>query len=154
RPGPFQWITGAQFVQLPAAIQAVNNPDNVAHGKAYRQLFARWLDTRTSADDLNNLAWVASQFRTMKEAGTMLRRIVTTDGVKGYARAQAMINLLQRGKEEMPTIRSQLKNDSSLNNGKIQIAPNVFIETQVRDVALALILHTDGQDLKKFGFEF
>ncbi len=27
-------------------------------------------------------------------------------------------------------------------------------DAQVRDIALALSLHNDGQDLKKFGFEF
>jgi hypothetical protein len=154
RPGPFSYITAAQFVTVQSAMQAANNPESVPLGHAYRQFFVRWLDTRTSPEDLNNMAWMANNFRQVKETGALLRRIVKTEGVAGHARAQAMINLLQRGKEEMPTIRSQLTNENSLNNGKIQIAPGVLIDTQVRDVALALILNGEGQDLKKYGFEF
>ena len=100
------------------------------------------------------MAWIANSFKTLKESGSLLRRIVSTEGVQGYAKGQALIFLLQRGKEELPTIRAQLKNETALNNGKIQIAPGVTIDTQVRDIALALLLHNDGQDLKKFGFEF
>src|SRR5262249_48299295 len=107
-----------------------------------------------SPDDLNNIGWVASNLRQVKETAGLLRRIVTTDGVQPYAKAQALIFLSQRGGEdEFKFIRGQLKNDSALNN-RMQIAPNVFIDSQIRDVALALLLHHDKQDLKKFGFEF
>ena len=147
-------ITASQFVQIASSMQAIANPDSTPQGKAYRQIFIKWIDSRTSPEDLNNIAWVASSFKTVKETGALLRRIVNTDGVQGYAKAQAMIFLLQRGKEEIPTIRAQLKNESALNTGKIPIAPGVTIDTQVRDIALAILLHNDGQDLKKFGFEF
>src|SRR5207248_3183230 len=133
------------------AMNAVNNPNDVPHGNAYRQIFIKWIDTRTAPDDLNNIAWIANNFKQIKETAALLRRIVSTDGVQGYAKAQAMGFLLMRGKDEVPTIRSQLRNDSSLNNGRQQIAPGVLIDLQVRDVALALVLHNDGQDLKKFG---
>ena len=154
RPGPFSYITGSQFVQQAASMQAINNPDTTPHGKPYKQLFVKWLDSRTAPDDLNNLAWIANNFRQIKETGALLHRIVSTEGVAGHAKGQALIFLLQRGKEELPTIRAQLNNNMSLTNQKIQIAPNVLIDTQVRDIALALLLHNDGQDLKSYGFEF
>jgi hypothetical protein len=148
-------VTGAYFLQVNTVIQnAANNPDGTPHGKIARQILVKWLDSRVTAEELTNVAWVANNLRGVKESGALLHRIIKTDGVAGYAKAQAMIFLLQRGKEELPTIRGQLKNETSLNNGKIQIAPGVLIDTQVRDVALALVLHTDGQDLRKFGFEF
>jgi hypothetical protein len=153
RPGPFTYISGAYLVQINAGMQnALNNPDSTPHGKAYRQIFVKWLDSRVTPDDLNNMAWAAQNFRQVKETGPLLHRIIKTDGVVSYAKAQAMVSLLQRSKDEMPAIRSQLKNDASLN--RLVFAPNVVIESQVRDVALALILHSEGQDLKSFGFEF
>lgn len=152
RPGPFAHITGTHFVQQAPAMNAINNPGGTPHGEAYRRVFVKWLDTRTAPDDLSNVAWMANNFRQIKETGPLLRRIVTTDGVQSHAKAQAMIFLLQRSKEEMPTIRSQFKNDAALN--QMQIAPGVTIHSQVRDVALALYLQSEGQDLKKFGFEF
>jgi hypothetical protein len=150
----FGYITAAQFLQSGQSMQALNNPDGSAQSKAYRQLFVKWIDTRVSPDDLNSVAWMANNFRQIKETGTLLKRILTTDGVQPHAKAQAMIYLMQRGKEEAPAIRAMLKNDTNLNNGRIQIAKDVFIDTQLRDIALALLLHSDGQDLKKFGFEF
>jgi len=92
------------------------------------------------------------QHRAERRGAGQARGPRTGPNGEGHARSQAMINLLQRGKEEMPTIRSQLTNENSLN--KLQIAPGVLIDTQVRDVALALILHGEGQDLKAYGFEF
>lgn len=148
-------ITSAQFVQIAPSMQAINNPDANPQAKAYRQLFVKWIDSRTSPDDLNNIGWLASNFKSIKETGGLLRRIVTTDGVQPYAKAQGLIFLLQRGGEdELGVIRSQLKNDNALNQGRIQIAKDVFIETQLRDIALALLLHTEKQDLRKYGFEF
>lgn len=147
-------VTGAQFVQIAPSMQAIANPDSTPQGKAYRQIFIKWIDSRITPEELNTVAWIANSFKNLKESGSLLRRILTTEGVQGYAKGQALIFLLQRGKEELPTIRGQLKNETALNNGKIQIAPGVNIDTQVRDIALALLLHNDGQDLKKFGFEF
>ncbi|HEY2910736.1 MAG TPA: hypothetical protein VGI99_10845 [Gemmataceae bacterium] len=154
RSGPFSYVSASQFVQIAAAIQAVNKPDGTPQAAAYRQVFIRWLDTRTSPDTLTNVVWVASQFQQLKESTALLERVVRTDGVSGYSKAQGMIYLLQRGKDGLPAIKTQLKNDTNLGNGRIQIAKDVTIDTQVRDVAMALLLHSEGQDLKKFGFEF
>ena len=155
RNNNFGNITAAQFVQTQASLNAINNPDSSPQAKAFRQLFVKWLDSRVAPDDLNSVYWMANNFRTVKETGALLRRIVTTDGVAPYAKAQSLIYLMQRGGEdELATIRTQLKNDNSINNGRVQIAPNVFIETQIRDIALALLLNHEKQDLKKFGFEF
>ncbi|MDB5312225.1 MAG: hypothetical protein JWO38_6427 [Gemmataceae bacterium] len=153
RPGPFAYITGAQFVQHQAPMSAINNPGSTPHAEAYRRVFARWLDSRTAPEDLNNIAYIANNFKQLKEAGPLLRRVVTTDGVQSHAKAQAMIFLYQRGKDELPAIRAQLKNDTAINQ-RLVIAPNVIIDAQIRDVALALCLHNENQDLKKYGFEF
>lgn len=156
RNSNFGNITAAQFVQSQASLNALNNPEASPQAKAYKQLFVKWLDSRVSPDDLNSIYWIANNFRNIKETGTLLRRIVNTDGVQPYAKAQSLIYLSQRaGPEDFETLRGQLKNDANINNGgKVQIAPNVFIETQLRDIALALLLHHEKQDMKKFGFEF
>ena len=154
----FGHITAAQFVQTQAALNAINNPDASAQAKAFRQLFIRWLDTRIAPDDLNNIYWMANNFRNVKEASNLLRRIVTTDGVQPYAKAQSMIYLYQRGTpEELAIIRTQLKNDTGTNN-RMQIAPAngkdpaVFVEAQIRDIALALLLTHAKQDMKEYGY--
>src|SRR5439155_19777921 len=96
RSPQFGNITAAQFVQISPSMQAIANPDGTPFGKAYKQIFVKWLDSRVSPDDLTSVGWIANNFRTLKETGTLLRRIITTEGVQGYAKAQAMIYLLQR----------------------------------------------------------
>jgi hypothetical protein len=148
-------ITAAQFIQTQASMNAINNPNASAQAKAYRQIFGRWLDTRVSPEDLNQVYWMANNFRNVKEAGNLLRRIVTTDGVQPYAKAQCLIFLAQRGgADELAIIRTQLKNDNGTGN-RIQIAGGnnqEFAEAQIRDIAMALLLHHDKQDIAKFGF--
>ncbi|MFO0804220.1 MAG: hypothetical protein U0791_13995 [Gemmataceae bacterium] len=153
-------ITAAQFIQTQASMNAINNPDSSPQAKAYRQVFIRWMDTRVSPDDLTQVYWMANNFRNVKEAGNLLRRIVTTEGVQPYAKAQCLIFLSQRGgPDELAIIRTQLKNDSSTGN-RIQIVqpngkdPGVFLEAQIRDIALALLLHHEKQDHAKYGFGF
>jgi hypothetical protein len=156
RAGPFfVTLTGATILQQSqAGINAINNPGGVPHADVFRKVLVRWLDTRVVADDLNYVVYVAQQMRTVKEAASALRRVVTTDGVQAYQKAQAMLYLAQRGgKDELPVIKSQLKNETTLN-ARIQLAPGLVIDSQVRDIALALCLHLDGQDLKAYGYEF
>jgi len=150
-------VTAAQFIQTQASMNAINNPDASPQAKAYRQIFVRWMDTRVSPEDLTQIYWMANNFRNVKEAGALLRRIVTTEGVQPYAKAQCLIFLSQRGgADELAVIRTQLKNDTGTGN-RIPV-PNgnnqVFLEAQIRDIALALLLHHDKQDLTKYGFGF
>lgn len=148
------YVTGASFVQQPSAMAAVGN-DSAPHAAAYRRVLSKWLDTRTDPTDLSHYALVnvAYNLRTVKETAPLLRRVVQTEGVQAYQKAQAMLYLVQRsGKDELPAVRSQLTNDAALNTQRI--APDVSMTCQVRDVALALSVHLSGQELKDFGFDF
>lgn len=157
RPGPFSYITGAQFVQVPASMQAINNPDGTPHGKAYKQIFVKWIDTRISPEDLNNIAWIANNFKQIKETTPLLRRIVATDGVQGYAKGQALVFLVQRnGKDETPLLKSLLKNDSQVNVVFLGAKPGGIANQatcQMRDMALALLIAQSGQNLKDYFYE-
>jgi hypothetical protein len=147
-------VTGASFVQQPAALSAVTT-DTLPHATAYRRILSKWLDTRTDPADLSHYALVnvAFNLRTMKESVPLLRRVVQTEGVQGYQKAQAMLYLVQRnGKDELPVIKSQLTNDSALSTQRV--AADVNITCQVRDVALALCIHHSGRQMKDYGYDF
>jgi hypothetical protein len=155
RGGPFfMYVNGATLLQQTAAgMNAINNPNGTPLSGPFRKVMERWLDTRTAPEDLSYALNVAVNFRQVKETLPLLRRVVSTEGVQGYARAQAMIYLMQRDKAEVATVKSMLKNDTALGQ-RMQVAPNVVIDPQLRDIALGLVLHYEGQDLKKYNFYF
>jgi hypothetical protein len=148
------YVTGASFVQQPASMAAIAS-DTTPHAAAYRRVLSKWMDTRTDPTDLSHYALVnvAYNLRAVKETTPLLRRVVQTDGVQSYQKAQAMIYLVQRnGKDELPVVKSQLTNDAALSQQRL--AADVTITCQVRDVALALSIHLSGQQLKDYGYEF
>jgi hypothetical protein len=156
RPGQFTFLNGAFFAQQAASVQAARDPTGVPHGEAYKQLVARWLDTRVSPDDLGQVVHVAQQLSGVRDVTPLLRRVVTTAGVQGYARGQALVYLLQRNKKaEHPFLKEQLKNDGPVAQvylGANPMGGAIQASCQVRDVALALLVADSGQSILDYGF--
>lgn len=158
RGGQLVFVTGAVFVQNQVSMNAINNPGNTPHAAPYTRILTQWLDSRTSPEDLNNIAYVANNLRQIKETTALLRRVVTTEGVQGWAKGQALMFLVQRnGKDEQPFLKTLLQADTVvttvwLGNNRMGV-PNQA-PCQLRDVALAMLITQAGQDMKKYGFEF
>jgi hypothetical protein len=158
RIGPFASVTGATFVQQPASLAAVNTA-GTAHAEPYRRILVRWLDSRVAPEDLNNMYYIAgTTLKAVKETTPLLRRVVTTEGVYPSVKGQAMLYLVQRnGKDEAPFIASQLGNDTQVTQiilGRDGMGRNIMAQCQVRDVALALLLHVNDLKFQDFGFRF
>lgn len=182
KTGIWTWVNGAQFIQQNASMQAING-GTAAHAEVYKGIVAQWLGTRTDPTELSNLAYQITQtnLRQFKESQLLLRRIVLTDGVQGYAKGQALNALLQnRAKEELPFVRAIMKNQLrigdypgvlpdkkdpdaiiSLNNDQLvqQVwfnQPNGQAEMHsclLKDVALAHLIVQGGGKLQDYGFE-
>lgn len=177
------WVNGATFVQQNASMQALNGGSSVAHADAYKGIVAQWLGTRTDPQELTNLAYQLgnTQLKQFKESQLLLRRVVLTDGVQGYAKGQALNGLLMnRAKEELPFLRAIMRNQLrvgdypgvlpnkkdpdeviSLNNDQLiqQVwfgRPNGQADMYsclLKDVALAYLVTQSGGQLKDYGFE-
>jgi hypothetical protein len=109
--------------------------------------------------ELSNLVYqlANTNLKQFKETIPLLRRIVTTEGVYGYAKGQAIMYLTQqRGKEEIPFLKTLLTNDTMVQQvwfGK----PNGMAEMHsclLKDVALAFLITQTGQNIRDYGFEF
>jgi hypothetical protein len=155
----FWGITGVMFVQRTASSNAITNP-NTPHAEAYKRIVAKWMETREDPTDLSNqLAYAAGQtLRSFKESVPLLRRIVKTEGVMGYAKGQALDYLIQlRGKEESAFVRGQLSNDTLVTTiwfGGNGLNPNAQHQCLVRDVALAVLLTQNTLPLADYGYKF
>jgi hypothetical protein len=158
KTGPFVFVTGATFVQQAQPMAAINNPAGTPHAAVYKAVLVKWLDSRTAPEDLNNIVHVAMNLRQFKEATALLRRVVTTDGVQGYARGQALMYLVQRsGAEEQAFLKTLLKNDAVVTQvflGANPMGGANQVPCLLRDVALAMLVTQTKQDLKAYGFEF
>ena len=136
------------------AINAITNPGGgVAHAALFRTVMVRWFDTRIAPEDLSAVVYLAQQLNTLKETTPLLRRIATTDGVQGYAKAQALMMLLQRnGKEEVPFIKTFFQNELLVT--QVFLGQNNNVPFQLRDLALALLITRSDQKLQDYGFDF
>lgn len=143
-------ITGATFLQQQGTVlDGLNaNTSALPYADACKRLLAHWIETRVDPMDLNQMSFLAARLPSFKEIEPMLRRTVSTDGVYGYAKGQALMALVRnRPKEEMPYLRSLLGNDTVVT----PVAQHICL---LRDVALAmLILHSD-QKMASYGYIF
>jgi len=158
--GMWNHITGATFLQQPASMNTLNNA-NSAHSEAYRRIIGQWLESRDDAQDLNQLAHlIGNQLRTFPQSLPLLRRIIVTEGVHGYAKGQALMFLIQqRGKEEHGFLTSLLNNDTLVTTvwfGNINPKNQQPQQHQclLRDVALAMLVTQNGQKMKDYGYAF
>lgn len=160
RSGMWNHITGATFLQQPASINTLNNA-GAPHADAYKRIIGQWMETREDPQDLNQLAHlIGQQLRSFPQSLPLLRKIVTTEGVYGYAKGQALMFLIQqRGKEEHAFLTTLLNNDTlvttvwfgNINPKNMQPQQHQCL---LRDVALAMLITQNGQKMKDYGYAF
>jgi hypothetical protein len=153
----WNWVNGTQFLQQQASMNALSN-SGAAHSEAYKEIVRKWLVTRTDVNELTNLSYQLGNttLKQFPESLVLLRKIILTDGVQGYAKGQALNSLIQqRGKEETAFLKTLLNNDAMIQQvwfGK----PNGQAEMHtclMKDVALAYLISQSGGNIKEYYFE-
>ncbi len=181
KTGVWTFVNGVQFIHQAASMSALQNA-GAAHGDTYKVIVGRWLGTRTDPTEMTNLSYQLGNppLRQFKESLPLLRRIILTDGVQGYAKGQALNALVQqRGKEEVPFLRAILKNElrvgdypevfpNEKNPNRTLALNNDAMIQQVwfqkgngqdlhsclmKDAALAFLISQTGGNIKDYGFE-
>jgi len=158
RSNMWSHISGIMFINQKASTDAIGDSGK-PHAEAYKRIISRWLDSREDAMELSNITYYLGQhLRGFKETLPLLRRIVTTDGVAGYARAQAMTQLIQqKGKEEIGLVKSFLANDSVATTvwfGNVPGQNPMQMQCLLRDVSLAILIVQSKQQMTDYGFKF
>jgi len=157
KTGTWTWVNGTQFLGQPASHDALSNAR--PHSEAYKVIVRKWLITRTDPQELGNLVYQLGNttLKQLPETMTLLRRIITTEGVAGYAKGQALMHIVQqqKPKEETAFLKSLLTNDTMVQqvwfgrpNGQAEMHSCLM-----RDVALAYLVTQDGGNIRDYGFE-
>lgn len=156
--GQFRFLGAYYFLQQAPCVSVLSGAGVVQHAEPFRKLVVSWMNSRTDVTDLSNVAYlIANQLRGYKEVVPLLRKIVATEGVQGWAKGQAVTALVrEEGKDAIPVLKGMMTNDGQLVSVWLGNNPagNNSSSLQVRDLALAHLLTLNGQDLKAFGFEF
>lgn len=168
KTGPWDTII-SEFMGRQPAVATLESPDKPHHA-VYRTIVANWLDSRTDPTDMSDIAYVLNSpsFATFKESRTLLRRIVLTDGLGPVIRYRAIGQLVHADwKSEPKLLRVVLKGEVRVGdfpdvypnekdpNRKIAIRNDIPIfedGNQLRDVALAYLVHQEKLNIRDFGF--
>jgi hypothetical protein len=158
RTGMFSYVTGVNFLQLPASMNVVNGNNNPTHADAFKKIVGLWLETRDDINDLNQVSYFAGQsLRNFPQTIPLLRKIVTTEGTYGYSKSQAIMHLTQANdKKELPFLEKLLTNDTVVQNVWFGQNGNQPVQHQslLKDVAFAYIVTLHGHQMTDFGFKF
>jgi hypothetical protein len=159
RTGQWSYVTGVNFLQQPSSMNALNGVNGAAHVDPYKKIVGQWMESRDDVNDLNQLSYIAGQtLRNFPQSMPLLRKIVNTDGVYGYAKGQALMHLTQiRGKDEIPYLKTLLTNDTQVQIVWFGQNPNqqpVQHQCLLRDVALAYLVTLTDQKMTDYGFKF
>jgi hypothetical protein len=160
RPGQGTVGMGVGVIGYADSVTLLENGGT--HAGPYRRIVAGWLGTREdptelSTTNLQGRGRVGIALRSFPEYDPLVRRVVTTEGVIGYYRANALAGLVEwHGTEEVPYLKGLLGNDTLVTTLFLRAVPggpNVRAQCQLRDVALALLIQQTGQAMKDYGFE-
>jgi hypothetical protein len=118
---------------------------------ALRQYFASALDRKLD----HNFAYQGlnlARSLQMKEAVPVALKAAMTKEVAGFARGQAILFVGQQGTKDQIAQLDQLLNDATeVGSAGINW---VTVHAQVRDIAMAVLLLQNGQDLAEYGYPY
>ena len=123
-----------------------------AVGSAFKKLTLRWMSSQTNENVILQLCNVIQNLN-LKEGADFLTTVIKEKKVRGISLAQAAINLARTGNKDHVALLETLLKDETVLAQMIQLN-QIRGTTEVRDVALAMLVHLTGQSHKEYGFSF
>jgi hypothetical protein len=120
-----------------------------AHHQQIRKLLGAWV--RRGADWSAYQAMSLAMQYDLDEGLVPAKRVLNQMGIQVHIRQYAILTIGKMGSDEdIPLLEALLEDKTQTSQRTIN---KIKYDTQVRDVALATLLHMTKQDFKKFGFE-
>jgi len=123
--------------------------------EAMTALVVRWLETREELRTVYSAMTTAASLK-LPVAATLAKKVLSTEGVSPLYRVQAACNVAKVGKAEDAALLAPLLKDETQAHAGVVVVVNGNQQrspVQVRDVALAMTLHLNGQDPTEFGMK-
>jgi hypothetical protein len=136
-----------QFVHQPALQQSLSGGPRV---EQVRKLLGAWVGRRVGANTAYQNMMLAMQFN-LKEGLAPALDMVKSTGTHASQKAYAIVAVGKLGsKDHLPEIEKLLGDASVCAAYQVN---ETRISTETRDVALAVLVHLTGQNLKDYGFD-
>jgi hypothetical protein len=121
-------------------------------GSPFRKLALAWMERQTDDEAACQQMFFMVGNLDLKEGVELALKVIRDKKVKGAGLASALTTLGKLGgKEHAATLEAFLGDTTALGNFALNKERGT---TQVRDVALAMLVHLSGQDHKDYGFVF
>jgi hypothetical protein len=150
-PAMSKLLTNQQYLGNLLYQPVFQNQIREARGIPLRTLFFKWMEHRDDPNTVSVALSLVQQFN-MKEGLNLAVRSMKDKQQNAYYRAQAMTVLGKvGGKEYVKEFEKLFDDDVSIQPFNLKGKQGAI---QVRDVALAMSVHLNGQKTKDYGFEF
>lgn len=127
------------------AIAATNGP-----GVTLRKLFVSWADQRTEPNTISQCLQMMQQHK-LPESYAYAMKVYAKKDLPVYIRGQAITAAGRVAKPaQQKDFIEMLKDDTLIT--QFNIGNNINTAVQMRDVALAMAIHIDGLDIRKYDF--
>jgi hypothetical protein len=140
-----------RFLSQSAARKAIEGD---AHSPLVKKLLVSWIERGMSSSSLaRNGLLLAELYKLNDTALSLARKMVGQKNAASYTLPYAVMTIGRFGsKEDVAPVKTLLTNKAvchTWHNGKFKKP----IQIQVRDVALAILVHLTKQDHKEYGFD-
>ncbi len=131
--------------------------EGMADGSEFQETLQKILERQLSEnyEDIAQLGIMLAMQFDLPVGVTLAKGILQKDKSPKHMQLYAMLTMAKLGDKDDAELHNLLKgrleNITPLN---ATVIDDKALQTQVRDVALAALLHLQGQGLKQFGFEF
>jgi hypothetical protein len=137
----------SNFFYPPAAKTAL-----ATAGSPFQRLALAWMERQTDDDTACQQMFFTAANLDLKAAVDLALKVVRDKKLQGPGLASALTTLGKLGgKEHAAALEAFLDNRTSLGNFMLNKERGT---TELRDVALAMLVHLQGQDHKDYGFVF
>ncbi len=140
-------------LQQSDVLNVVRGTDDRA--MAMRAVMNAWLDSRTDSAELYQAFILASNMNNNDAVGRLATRLMTTPGVQGFYKGQALTTLVRlKMTDQLPAIEKAFTDNSALTTTiKVVNGQRIQQTIEVRDAALAAAVVMTGQNPDDYGFE-
>lgn len=140
-----------RFLNQSASRQAI---EQGAHSPLVKELLVVWIERGMSNSSLaRNGLLLAERYKLNETALSLARNLIGKEDAASYTLPYALLTIGRFGGEEDVQLVQKLLDNKAVchtwHNGKFEKP----IQVQVRDVALAVLVHLTQQDHKSYGFD-
>lgn len=163
---PLGTVAAMLFVALAGEADTNQQAANIVYNFCHQQSFRNAITGGKNKDVLRKMlgAWVQRGDEWVSYQGMMMalqydmpeglvpaERMLKNDNAQAHMRPYAIVSVAKLGNDtHVPLLEKMLQDQRVCSTWQVN---NVNINTQVRDVALAALVHMTKQDFKQYGFD-